>query len=282
MQTMAVVNQKGGCGKTTTAVNLAVALAERGKSVVLIDLDPQAHATLALGCDPDGLHQTIGDALADPQGRLSDALVATSVEGLSLVPANILLASADLLLWRQPQREMLLAARLRDVRDGYDMCVMDCAPSFGMLTINAIVASTDVIVPVQTQYYSLEGLRRVLESIRTVQSQVCPHSAERQRILLTCVEERTLAGRQIQQQVRDSFRSRVFETVIHRDVRLSEAPSAGESALTYAPRCRGAREYRQLAAEVMGSSEVVQAGRNGGNRRGLQKDLSAFFRINAN
>jgi len=278
MKTIAVVNQKGGCGKTTTAVNLSAALAEQHKNVLLIDLDPQAHATIGLGYDPDVLERTVYDALARPQIDLADVLQQTKMDQLMLAPASIILASADIELSQMPQKELVLGNRLTSVRDDFDVCVVDCSPSFGVLTISALVASTDVIVPVQAHYYSMEGLRRVMETIRLIRDRFHPYSAENVNILLTLVEDRTTLSKQIQIQLREFFGSKVFNTVIHTNVRLCEAPSAGESVLLYAPRSRGALEYRALAAEMLDDAEDIKPARGKPLRRGIQKDLSVLFR----
>ncbi len=276
MRTFAVVNQKGGCGKTTTAVNLGAAAAEQHRRVLLIDLDPQAHATIGLGLDPDTLERTVYDALTRPGIGLADVLVPTT-DGLTLAPASIMLAGAEIELLQTPGKELILGRQLKSVSDQYDICIIDCSPSFGLLTIDTLVACTDVIVPVQAQYYSLEGLRRVMETIRLIRRRFRSCSAEHLNILLTLVEDRTTASRQIQLQVRETFGPLVLHTAIHNDVRLCEAPSAGQAVTSYAPRSRGAMEYRALAAEIFGCPRCVEPIRRGSTRRGVQKDLSALF-----
>jgi chromosome partitioning protein len=278
MRIIAMVNQKGGCGKTTSAINTAAAFAELGKRVLLVDFDPQGHASIGVGQDPDALERTVYDVLVRAEPRLADVVVPTGITRLDLVPGNVLLAGVELELLGRPGRELCLARALQTVRDSYDLCVIDCPPSLGILTLNALVTSTDIIVPVQMHYYALEGLRRLLDTIRIMHQRFHPYSVENVGVLLTFMEDRTTFSREMQQQLREVFPGLVFNTVIHRNVRLAEAPSAGESILTYAPVSRGAIEYRTLAAEILRArpmTDGIVGSRKG--RRGMQKPLTAIF-----
>ena len=257
MRTIAIANQKGGCGKTTTAVNIAAAFALLENQVLLVDLDPQAHATLGVGQNPESLYKTIYDVFTKTETPMSKVVVNTSMKRLNLVPNNILLSGADYDLASRHSREYVLREQLECVKENYDICVIDCSPSLSLLTVNALVASTDVIIPVQTQYYALEGLRQLLETIEIVKERF-NHGLEILGVLLTFVERRTTLSKQVQRQMREFFGELVFETVIHRTVRLAEAPSAGESILTYAPESSGAAEYRSLADEILGRRYSTQ------------------------
>jgi cellulose biosynthesis protein BcsQ len=250
MRTLVITNQKGGCGKTTTAVNLAAALAQMGHKVLIVDLDPQAHATLGLGYEPDSLDRTIYHSLAGKQLAISKVIQSTKIEGLDLVPSNILLAKAHNELTAVPRKEYILAERLKALGTKYDFCVIDCPPSLGLLTYNALVASTDVIVPVQVHYYALEGLKQLLETVKIARRRFYPCSVKILGILLTFVEGKAALSHQVEQQMRQFFGNLVFDTVIRSSISLAEAPSAGEPIVTYDPQSKGASDYKKLAEEV--------------------------------
>lgn len=249
MRTIAIGNQKGGCGKTTTAVNISAAFALLGYRVILIDFDPQAHATLGLGYDPNKLNRTIYDAMTNGQVSMPEIITRTNLEKLDLAPCNILLAGVELDLRGALGKELVLSAQLKTVADKYDFCVIDCPPSLGLLMLNALVASTDVIVPVQVHFYALDGLKRLLKTIHVLRERFHPCSVKPLGLLLTLVDSRTILSRQVQRGMREFFGELVFDTVIHRTVTLAEAPGAGESVLTYAPNSSGAAEYKALADE---------------------------------
>jgi len=257
MKTIAIANQKGGCGKTTTSVNLAAAFNTLGKRVLIIDLDPQAHTTLGFGYDPDQIDKTIYDTLTKaeiPVSRvqlpISRTIINTNMEGLHLAPSNILLSGIEFELATVYGREYVLKQQLETISDNYDICVIDCSPSLSLLTLNALTASTDLVIPVQAQYYAIEGLKQLLETVDIVNERFNPN-LKILGVLLTFVESRTLLSKEIQQQMRDFFGELVFDTVIHRTTRLAEAPSAGESILAYAPKSKGATEYISLAEEIL-------------------------------
>ncbi|MEN6307431.1 MAG: ParA family protein [Anaerohalosphaeraceae bacterium] len=250
MNIIAITNQKGGCGKTTTAVNLAAALATRGCRTLVVDLDPQAHATLGLGLSPDQLSSTIYDALTNPSAGLRDIVQPTAIPQLYLAPSNVLLSGAESYLSRMDHREFRLKQCLAAVADEFEWCLIDCSPSLSVLTLNAVAAATDIVIPVQTHYYAIEGLRQMLETVDIVRERFNPQLSPA-RILLTMSEKRTLLSRDVQQQLRDYFNEAVFQTVIHRSIRLAEAPSAGQSILTYDKTSTGAAEYIMLASELI-------------------------------
>jgi chromosome partitioning protein len=259
MQIIAVANQKGGCGKTTTAINLAAALAQLGPRVLLVDFDPQGHATLGLGYDPNSFAKTAYHTMVEGFLPVSAVALRTSIPGLSLLPSNILLAGAEFALRDVPGKELILGEQLRMVRHQYDLCIIDCSPSLGILMLNALVAGTEVIIPVQAHFYALDGLKRLLDTIRVLRARFYPCSVRPLGLLLTFAEDRTSLSKRIEQGLRQLFGALVFDTVIHKTVALAEAPSKGQSILTYAPAGKGAQEYLALAQETLTRLPVVQA-----------------------
>ncbi|MEN6576670.1 MAG: ParA family protein [Phycisphaerales bacterium] len=250
MQIVAVANQKGGCGKTTTAINLAAALAKLGHRVLLVDFDPQGHTTLGLGYDPNSFAKSVYHVVADYL-PISEVAVGTRESRLHLLPSNILLAGGELSLRNLPGKELILGEQLRAVSRDYEICVIDCSPSLGLLMLNALVASMGVIIPVQAHFYALDGLKRLLETIQHIRARFYPCLVNPLGVVLTFVEDRTSLSQRIEKGLRGLFGALVFTTVIHKSVALAEAPSQGQTILTFAPDSKGAREYEALAQETV-------------------------------
>jgi chromosome partitioning protein len=247
-QTIACTNQKGGVGKTTTVVNLATYLALLGDRVLVIDLDPQGNATSGFGIDRASLTGSIYDALVD--GRpLADLHVATPVQGLRLVPSSIALAGVEIELADQDGREHRLAQALRDEADAWDWVFVDCPPSLGLLTVNALTGVDQVLVPIQCEYYALEGLTQLIATINLVRDHLNPALAIA-GVVLTMFDGRTNLSTEVADEVRRHLRDAVFDTVVPRSVRLSEAPSHGLPIALYRPDSKGAEAYASLATEL--------------------------------
>jgi chromosome partitioning protein len=246
---VAVVNQKGGVGKTTTAINLAAALAERGRHVLLIDLDPQANSTSGLGVDPGRGRLTVYQLLSGEAG-IDEVAMPTAVPGLLLVPSQLALAGAEIELATMTQREQRLALALAQLEGGYGHVLIDCPPSLGLLTLNALAAAQEMLIPLQAEYFALEGLSHLIYTQQLVRMRLNPE-LELGGILLTQFDSRTTLAWDVLQEVRRAYADRVFRTLIPRNVRVSEAPSHGKPVIQYDPSSRGAQAYRQLAEEVL-------------------------------
>lgn len=246
---IAISNQKGGVGKTTTSVNLAACLATLGKKVLLVDIDPQGNTTSGLGVNKADVHNCIYDVLIN-EVHPSDAIVHTDVPGLSIIPATIQLAGAEIELVHTISREQRLKKSLHLVKQDYDYILIDCPPSLGILTINSLTAADSVLIPIQCEYYALEGLSQLLNTIRLVQKHLNT-TLQIEGVLLTMLDARTNLGIQVIEEVKKYFQQKVYQTIIPRNVRLSEAPSHGQAIITYDPRSKGAEVYLELAKEVI-------------------------------
>ncbi|KRG07987.1 ParA family protein [Lederbergia galactosidilytica] len=245
---ISIANQKGGVGKTTTSVNLGACLAYIGKKVLLIDIDPQGNATSGSGIDKGDVQQCVYDVLVDDV-EIKTVIKQTAVENLFAVPSTIQLAGAEVELVPTISREVRLKRAVDQVKDEYDYVLIDCPPSLGLLTLNALTASDSVIIPVQCEYYALEGLSQLLNTVRLVQKHL-NNELMIEGVLLTMLDARTNLGLQVIQEVKKYFQNKVYQTIIPRNIRLSEAPSHGEPIILYDPKSRGAEVYLDLAKEV--------------------------------
>lgn len=253
---IAVTNQKGGVGKTTSTVNLGASLASLGNRVLLVDIDPQGNATSGVGVDKGAMDVCVYNVLVE-DADAATVSVPTEIENLSIIPATIQLAGAEIELVSTMSREVKLKKSLQEVKDNYDYILIDCPPSLGLLTINALTASDSVLIPVQCEYYALEGLSQLLNTVRLVQKHLNKQLLI-EGVLLTMLDARTNLGIQVIEEVKKYFQEKVYKTIVPRNVRLGEAPSHGKPITEYDPKSKGAEVYLELAKEVMGIGETVR------------------------
>jgi chromosome partitioning protein len=252
---IAIANQKGGVGKTTTAINLAASLAALERKVLIVDSDPQANATSGIGIDPRQISCTVYDCLIDGKDP-KEAIVNCEVENLWIIPSNIDLVGAEIEMLEMPEREKVLKKVIAAVKNDYDYILIDCSPSLGLLTVNALSASDSVIIPVQCEYFALEGLGKLLHTIKIIQDKFNPE-LEIEGFLLTMYDSRLRLSNQVADEVNKHFQQMVFKTIIQRNVKLSEAPSFGQPAILYDAESRGTVNYLNLAKELLEKNEAT-------------------------
>lgn len=247
---IAMVNQKGGVGKTTSTINLAAALAEYGRRVLVVDFDPQGAASAGFGINPHDLDFTIYNVLMDRHAEISEAVMSTRVENVDLLPANIDLSAAEVQLVNEVAREQVLSSQLRKISDDYDVILIDCQPSLGLLTVNALAASHGVIIPLTAEFFALRAVALLTETIDKVQERINP-SLQIDGVLATMYDQRTLHAREVLGRLSDAFGDKLFETVIRRTVKFPDATVAAEPITAFAPTHAGAAAYRRLAKELI-------------------------------
>ncbi|MGL4411415.1 MAG: ParA family protein [Bacteroidales bacterium] len=246
---IALANQKGGVGKTTTTINLAAALASLGKKVLVLDADPQANASSGLGVDVRTTETSIYECLVN-NVSIQEASINTNFDNLDIVCSRIDLVGAELELLNSPNRERILERLLSTVKENYDFILIDCSPSLGLITVNALTAADSVVIPVQAEYFALEGISKLLNTIKIIKSKLNP-KLDIEGFLLTMYDNRLRLANQIYEELKQHFGTMVFDAVIHRNIRLSEAPSHGLPVMYYDPESKGAKNHLQLAAEII-------------------------------
>ncbi len=253
---IAMCNQKGGVGKTTTTINLAAALAEYGRRVLIVDFDPQGAASVGLGVSPHELERTVYNLLMERDAHISDLIRPTATEGLDLLPANIDLSAAEVQLVGEVARESVLSRVLRPVLDDYDVILVDCQPSLGLLTVNALTAAHGVLIPLECEFFALRGVALLVETIEKVRDRLNPR-LQVDGILATMYDSRTLHAREVVARVHEAFGDTLLHTVIGRTVKFPDATVAAEPITTYAPSHAGAAAYRQLARELVARGDAA-------------------------
>jgi chromosome partitioning protein len=253
---ISIANQKGGVGKTTTAINLAASLAVLDYKTLIIDADPQANATSGLGLDPKAKHSSIYECLIN-EVEIKDAVQATDVPNLFIIPAHLDLVGAEIELINHPNRERIMKATIEPLKKDYQFIIIDCSPSLGLITVNALTASDSVLIPVQCEYFALEGLGKLLNTIKIVQSRL-NNNLQIEGILLTMYDVRLRLSNQVVEEVKRHFQDLAFDTIIHRNTRIGEAPSVGKSVIMYDAESKGAINYLNLAREILQKNEFTK------------------------
>lgn len=253
---ISIANQKGGVGKTTTAISLAGALGVLERRVLLVDADPQANATSGVGIDPRNVKTSIYECIVNDINP-KDIILETNTPNLYLLPAHIDLVGAEIEMVNMPNREKMMRAALNKIKDDYDFIIIDCSPSLGLITLNALTASDSVIIPVQCEYFALEGLGKLLNTIKIVQSRLNPDLSI-EGLLLTMYDIRLRLSNQVVEEVKTHFQQMVFDTIVQRNTKLGEAPSYGESIVMHDASCKGAINYLNLAREVLQKNNMTQ------------------------
>ena len=251
---ISIANQKGGVGKTTTAINLSACLAEKGKSVLVIDTDPQGNTTSGFGIDKNFLEDTIYELILG-ECSIQDCIIKNAIPNVSVVPSNVNLAAAEIELIGVDKKEFILKNEVDFIKDNYDYIIIDCPPSLSMLTINAMTTANSVLVPIQCEYYALEGLSQLIHTVNLIKERLNP-DLEMEGVVFTMFESRTNLSNQVVDNVKSNLKQNVFETVIPRNIRLAEAPSHGMPITMYEPKSAGAESYRQLADEIINRKDV--------------------------
>ena len=251
---IAIANQKGGVGKTTSAINLSACLAEENKKVLVIDLDPQGNATSGLGIDKDEVEHSVYDLILG-ECEIVDSIVDTKIERLSMIPSDVNLAGAEIELLDVTEKEYVLRKSVQTIRDNYDFIIIDCPPSLNMLTINAMTTADTVLVPIQCEYYALEGLSQLMHTINLVQERL-NEDLIIEGVVFTMYDGRTNLSQQVVENVRENLKTKIYETVIPRNIRLAEAPSYGMPIELYDTNSSGAKSYRSLAKEIMERKDI--------------------------